>query len=122
MACTDDDKEDEGGKNTTTKHSQSGKAQTEPERKRTLFASKDLVQIARTVVECKTLLEPHRKKTQAWITLKEYLVEHGFRHKSMAPDVIQKKSLSMVTYKKVRNLSFQLELFFHDSITSLEPR
>ena len=87
---------------TTMKHSQGGKAQKEP--KRTIFTSKDLVEIACGVIECKTLLEPHGKKTKAWAALKDYLVDHGFHHKKMSPEVIQKKTLGMATYKKVHNI------------------
>ena len=65
---------------------QGGKAQKEP--KCTTFTSKNLVNIAHGVVECKTLLEPHRKKTKAWAALRDYLLDHGFCHKKMASDVI----------------------------------
>jgi hypothetical protein len=56
VAHTDDNKENEEDTNTTMKDSRSGKAQTEPEHKRTSFNAKDLIKIARAVVERMLLL------------------------------------------------------------------
>ena len=121
LGHADDNKENKPGaaRDATTKQLHGGKAQKEP--KHTTFTGKDLVEIARAVIEHKTLLEPHGKKMKAWAALKDYLVDHGFRHKKMAPEVIWKKTLGMATYKKVCNLMSRAKLFFHKFLMCLEP-
>ncbi|KAJ7112545.1 hypothetical protein C8R44DRAFT_856213 [Mycena epipterygia] len=67
--------------------------------KRVAFRGRDLLQLARAVVDKQPFLAKHKEVAREWKAVNAYLVANGFRHR-VKHTTIQRKAKALVAFKK----------------------